>query len=260
MLEIKNLTAGYRGREVLHGLSLTVEAGELTSIIGPNGCGKSTLLKAILGLIPRREGEIRADGEDVSAMGRKQVAQKLACLAQGQSIPDMTVEQMVLHGRFPYLNYPRGYTDGDREITRAVMEKLGITHLAAEPLSALSGGMRQTAYIAMALAQQTPYILLDEPTTYLDAAHQIELMKLMQNIAAEGRGVIAVMHDLPLALSFSDRVAVMEQGRVVAVGTPSEIARCGVIGEVFGVDVCEADGEFFWRLEGSARGRGGSAK
>ncbi len=248
MLEIKNLTAGYRGREVLHSLSLTVEAGMLTSIIGPNGCGKSTLLKAALGLIPRAEGDVWADGVGLSRLHRKEIARRIAYLAQGKEAPAMTVEQMVLHGRFPYLDPLKGYTALDRELACAAMEKVGITNLAAEPLTSLSGGMRQTAFVAMALAQETPYILLDEPTTYLDVSHQVGLMKRLQAISREGRGVAAVMHDLPLALTFSDRVAVMEQGRIIAVGTPQEIARSGVIGKVFGVDVREDGGEFSCRL------------
>ena len=248
MLEIENLTAGYRGREVLHGLSLTLEAGELTCIVGPNGCGKSTLLKAALGLIPRTEGEVRADGEVLFRLRRKEIARRIAYLAQGPEIPAMTVEQMVLHGRFPYLDPLRGYTAHDRELARTAMEKVGIYHLAAEPMASLSGGMRQTAFTAMALVQDTPYILLDEPTAYLDIAHQVGLMKLLKAIALEGRGVAAVLHDLPLALTFADRVAVMEQGSIIAIGTPREIARSGVIGKVFGVDVREDRGEFSCRL------------
>ena len=252
MLEIMNLVAGYRGREVLQGLSLTIETGELIGIIGPNGCGKSTLLKASLGLIPRSAGEVLADGDSLTSLGQRERARRVAYLAQGGDIPDMTVGQMVLHGRFPYLHYPRSYTCRDREIAQAAMERLGIFHLADEPLAALSGGMRQTAYMAMALTQETPYILLDEPTTYLDPHHQIGLMKLLCTVTREGRGIAAVMHDLPLALTFSDRVAVMARGRVAAVGTPSEIVRSGVIQEVFGVEIREADGEFFWSL---GRGR-----
>ena len=250
MLDVRDLTVGYGKRKVLHGLSAVFEAGALTCIIGPNGCGKSTLLKAILGLIPRMMGDVRLDGKSLDGFRRGEIAKCIAYLAQGQEITDMTVGQMVLHGRFPYLDYPRSYTARDRALARAAMERVGISHLAEEPMAALSGGLRQTAYIAMALAQQTPYILLDEPTTYLDAAHQIALMRLMKDIAAEGRGVVAVMHDLPLALSYADHLAVMADGKMMAEGTPLEILQSGVIREIFGVDVIEAEGEFFCCLRG----------
>ena len=250
MLDIRDLTAGYGKRKVLHSLSVGFEAGELTCIIGPNGCGKSTLLKAVLGLIPRTAGDVRLDGESLAGRKRGEIAKRIAYLAQGQSIPDMTVGQMVLHGRFPYLEYPRGYTACDRELARAAMERVGIAHLADEPMATLSGGLRQTAYIAMALAQQTPYILLDEPTTYLDVAHQVHILKLLRELSRDGRGVAAVMHDLPLALSYADRVAVMAGGKMRAVGTPLEILQSGVIREIFGVDVMEAEGEFFCCLRG----------
>ena len=248
MLDVRNLTAGYRKNTVLHDLSVSFAAGKLTSVIGPNGCGKSTLLKAVLGLIPRAEGEIDLDGEVLTSLGRREIAKRLAYLAQGQPIPDMTVEQMVLHGRFPYLEYPHGYTDRDRTHARAAMERVGIPHLADAPLATLSGGMRQTAYVAMALAQDTAYLLLDEPTTYLDIAHQVALMKLLRSITTEGRGVVAVMHDLPLALTYSDCVVLMDAGRVVAVGTPDEVARSGGIEAVLGVSVDRAEGEYFCRL------------
>ena len=239
MLEIRNLTAGYRGRVVLHDLSLDLPPNRLTGIIGPNGCGKSTLLKAALGLIPRVSGDVRANGQPLDRLKRHEIAGQVAYLAQGRDVPDMTVEQMVLQGRFPYLHYPHGYSRRDYEKARAAMERVGITSIAGEPLAALSGGMRQTAYIAMALAQDTPYMLLDEPTTYLDPAHQFSLMGLLREITRDGRGVAAVMHDLPLALTFSDRVAVMAEGRVVACATPREIVASGVIEEVFGICVRE---------------------
>ena len=188
MLDVCGLTAGYGKKEVLHHLSVSLEAGKLTAIIGPNGCGKSTLLKAVLGLIPRAEGEVVLDGVSFSTLRRQEIARRIAYLAQGASIPDMIVEELVLRGRFPYLSYPRGYTQKDRELARLAMERVGIAALAREPMSALSGGLRQTAYIAMALAQGTDSILLDEPTTYLDVAHQLALMKLLRQLSAEGRG------------------------------------------------------------------------
>ncbi len=249
MLEIRNLTAGYRRKNVLRHLSVGFEAGRLTAVVGPNGCGKSTLLKAILGMLPQTEGAVALEGEVLpGARDPLRMARRIAYLPQGQRVPDMTVEQMVTHGRFPYLVYPRGYTDRDRALARAAMERVGIGHLAAAPMATLSGGLRQIAYLAMALAQDTPYLLLDEPSTYLDVAHQVALMRLLRDLSAEGRGVVAVLHDLPLALTYADRVVVMDEGQIVAQGTPRDVVQGGALESVFGVSVAEADGAYFCRL------------
>lgn len=248
MLEICHLSAGYGKREVLRDLSVALEAGKLTAIMGPNGCGKSTLLKAALGLIHHTAGEIRLDGVSASTLKQKALARRIAYLPQGQAVPDMTVEELVLCGRYPYLDYPRGYSSQDRSIARTAMERVGMTSLSAAPLHTLSGGMRQTAYMAMAMAQETDYILLDEPTTYLDISHQLALMKLLRDLTLDGRGIVAVMHDLPLALTYAHRIAVMAEGRVIAEGTPGDVVQSGVIGEVFGVEVSERDGEYACRL------------
>lgn len=235
MIELKNVSAGYGKKNILGGMNLSFEKGSLTSVIGVNGCGKSTLLKAILGILPLSAGEIVIDGIDLRAMRGGEIAKKLAYLSQGKSTPDMTVGQLVLHGRFPYLSYPRRYRQADREMARKAMEEAGVAHLADKPLRELSGGMRQNAYIAMALAQDTDYILLDEPTTYLDIAHQLELMRLLKRLAESGKGIVTVMHDLPLAFDFSDTVAVIRDGTAVAHARPSELCESSVIHEIFGV-------------------------
>lgn len=235
MIELKNISAGYGKNTVLEGASAVFEKGRLTSIIGVNGCGKSTLLKAVLGILPLESGEIKIDGKSLSDMSRTDIARKVAYLAQGKNTPDMTVEQMVLHGRFPHLNYPRRYTKKDRETAFAAMEKTGVAELAEKPLSALSGGMRQNAYIAMALAQDTDYILLDEPTTYLDISHQFELMKTLGELAKSGKGVVTVMHDLPMAFDFSYSIAVANDKKIILQASPDEICKAPEITDVFGV-------------------------
>lgn len=235
MLELKNVSVGYGDIPVLDGVSVAFEKGKLTGIIGVNGSGKSTLLKAMLGILPMSDGEIMMDGRSLRDMGRNEIAKKAAYLAQGKSTPDMTVEQMVLHGRFPHLAYPRRYTKADLQMAKMAMDAVGISYLAEKPLCALSGGMRQNAYIAMALAQDTDWILLDEPTAYLDIAHQIELMRMLKKLAKMGKGVIAVMHDLPLAFDFSDEIAVIHDRKVVACSTPIEICRSSLPMEIFGV-------------------------
>jgi iron complex transport system ATP-binding protein len=170
-------------------------------------------------------------------MSRNEIAKKTAYLSQGKNTPDMTVEQMVLHGRFPYLSYPRRYSTYDREVAGKAMEAVGIAELAHKPLYTLSGGMRQNAYIAMALAQDTDYILLDEPTTYLDISHQIELMKLLRKLADNGKGIIAVMHDLPMAFNYSDEILVIENGKSRVQSNPIDICGSAVIKEVFNVQI-----------------------
>ena len=240
MLELREITAGYGKHIVLEKVSVSLERGKLTSIIGLNGCGKSTLLKTIPGILPPCSGEILLDGQNLEDMPRKERAKRIAYLSQGKNTPDMTVEQMVLHGRFPHLRYPRRYTNKDREIAFAAMEQAGIADHAGEPLYALSGGMRQSAYIAMALAQGTEYILLDEPTTYLDIAHQLELMKLLRRLAAEGKGIVTVLHDLPMAFTFSDRVVVLHEGAVLADGSPACLYTQDILQKVFGVTLQKA--------------------
>ena len=241
MIELHHVTAGYGKQTVLQDMSLTIEKGSLTSIIGVNGCGKSTTLKAILGMIPLRGGKIMLDGENMSQLSRNAIARKIAYLSQGRNTPDMTVEQIVLHGRFPHLSYPRRYTAGDRAIAQAAMEQMGIADLARQPLSTLSGGMRQNAYIAMALAQSTDYILLDEPTTFLDIAHQLTLMKTLRNLADSGKGVIAVMHDLPMAFAFSDRILLVHDGQAACCEKPEDLCRQGMIEDIFGVKIVPAE-------------------
>lgn len=236
MIELKAVSAGYGKHIVLKDVSVAFETGKLTSVIGVNGCGKSTLLKVILGMLPS-SGEITIDGKILGSLTRSEIARKIAYLAQGKNTPDMTVEQLVLHGRFPHLSYPRRYTKQDREIAFAAMAQVGIAELAAKPLHTLSGGMRQNAYIAMALAQGTDYVLLDEPTTYLDISHQLELMKTLRSLADAGKGIIAVMHDLPMALTFSDRVVLLNEGRVVSNDAPERVWEKKTIDRVFGVAV-----------------------
>jgi len=249
MLEVKNISVRYGKRVVLRDTSVSFEKGRITAVIGANGCGKTTLLRTLLGILPSFEGEILIDGEPLSRMKPRDIAQRVAYLAQEKAAPDMTVEQMVLHGRFPYLRYPRGYTSYDRQLAHAAMERMGIEGLAEEPLSSLSGGMRQNAYVAMALAQDTDYVLLDEPTTYLDISHQLSLMRSLRALADEGKGIVAVMHDLPMALAFSDRVAVMEEGRIVAMGRGAEICASGLLPKIFGVDVRLEGSEYRYRFD-----------
>ena len=233
MLELKNVTAGYGRTDILKNVSIRFDEGKLTSIIGPNGSGKSTLLRAVMGIIPCKSGEVLIDGNSTLQYKSNDLARRIAYLSQERSTPSLTVAELVLHGRFPHLSYPRIYTECDRKIARAAMERIGILNLADTPLVNLSGGMRQSAYIAMILAQGADHILLDEPLTFLDVAHQISLMKHLRSLASEGRTVVAVMHDLPLAASFSDTIAVINDGKPLTVAPPSELCKSPIIEDIF---------------------------
>ena len=235
MIELYRISAGYGRKNVLKNVSAAFEKGKLTVIIGVNGCGKSTLLKTMLGIVPTSRGDITIDGTPLREMSHNDIARRIAYLSQGKSTPEMTVEQLVLHGRFPHLSYPRRYAKRDYEIAVEAMEQVGIAQYANKPLHTLSGGMRQNAYIAMTLAQKTDYVFLDEPTTYLDIAHQLELMDMLRKLADGGKGVVTVMHDLPLAFTFSDRILLINEGEVVCDGLPEKVCEENAVKQIFGI-------------------------
>ena len=248
MIEIKGLCAGYGSKEVLKDLSLNIEKGSLTSLIGINGSGKSTLLKAASGIISYTGGTVTVDGKDIRSYRRGSLAKRVSYLSQWNNAPDMTVFELVLQGRFPHLSFPRSYSAEDRSIAESALSEVGISHLKDSRLSSLSGGTRQLAYLAMSLTQNTDYILLDEPTTYLDISNRLSLMKLLRKVRDGGRGVLTVMHELPIALTYSDKIALISEGRVVNFGTPIEIYESGDIEKNFGVSIKYESGEFFHKL------------
>lgn len=236
MLEIRNLTAGYSGNPVLADVSLNIQAGKVTVIAGPNGCGKSTLLKALAGILPAK-GSVLLDGRELNTNDSRKRAQAVAFLPQNRSVPEITVERLVLHGRFPYLNYPRRYRMEDYEIARKAMARMGIEDLAQRSVASLSGGQRQKAYIAMALAQDTQVVLLDEPNTFLDIAHQLQMMQQARALAEEGKTVVLVLHDLAMALEYADELVVLSRGRVLCQGDGETVFASGCLEEAFGVRV-----------------------
>lgn len=245
MIEVFELCAGYPGKTVLQNLSLNFPSAELTVIAGPNGCGKSTLLKSICGILPPTSGEVRLDGVPFPALPHP--ARQIAYLPQHRPTPDITAERLVLHGRFPYLSYPRRYGKRDIELARAALERMGLAEAANVPVASLSGGMRQKVYLAMILAQDTPSVLLDEPTTYLDPAHQLQTMAHARALCAGGKTVVMVLHDLPLALRAADRIVVMERGKAVCAGKPEEVFQSGLLDGVFGVSVRRVETPGGWR-------------
>ena len=237
MIEIRKLSVAYGKKEVLKDLSANFEKGKITSLIGPNGCGKTTLLNAAVGIINKNKDSVFIDGSDFYYMKSKELAKKVAYLSQGKTVYDMTVENLVLHGRFPYTGYSGKYSLGDKEIAVGAMEKMGIAHLAKANVNTLSGGQKQNAFIAMALCQNTEYILMDEPTTYLDIANQTELVRTLKKLKNEGKGIVAVLHDIPLALTVSDSVAVMNKGEIVMQDTSEKIYESGIIKAVFKAEI-----------------------
>lgn len=252
MLEIRSMSACYGKRTVLEGVSLSLERGELLAVVGENGCGKTTLLKAILGTV-RREGEITVDGVMLDTLGIKERAKRISYLSQGRPVPDMTVLELVRHARFCRLDFPHSYSKTDTDKAKEIILRLGLGEYIDAPVALLSGGTRQRVYIAAALAQESDFILMDEPTSYLDAPHRVGLMKLLRSVACEGRGVLAVLHDVDLAMRYADRVAVMKDGRVICVDTPERVLEGGALERAFGMKIRRSDGSgrYYFDEEGT---------
>ena len=246
MLEIKNLTAGYAGKPVLQNLSLTIPAGQVTAVVGPNGCGKSTLLKVLAGILPG-QGSLLLQGQALDRLSSRERAQKIAYLPQNRPVPEITAGRLVLHGRFPYLSYPRRYRQEDYGAAERAMARLDILDLKDRDLTTLSGGQRQKVYIAMVLAQDTPVVLLDEPNTYLDIAHQLQMMAQAKLLAAEGKAVVLVLHDLAMALETADQLAVMENGTLLCQGDAETVFASGALRQAFGVAVNRIQTPDGWR-------------
>lgn len=245
-VELRGVRFAYGEHAVLDGLSLALPAGCLTGIVGPNGCGKSTLLRVIDGVLEPAAGEALVEGDALDSLSARERAERIALLPQIHRTPSMTVEALVSCGRYAHMGLFGGLTDQDRLIVAESMRVAGVEHLAHKAARALSGGERQRAFIAMVLAQRARTVLLDEPTTYLDPRAALDVMGLARGLVHEqGMTGAVVIHDLPLALRFCDRIAVMDSGRIVAVGTPAEILDQGVLEQVFGVMIArmELNGE-----------------
>jgi iron complex transport system ATP-binding protein len=237
-LSVQGLNVRIAHQQILQDLSITFAAGKRTAVIGPNGAGKSTLLRAAAGLNHDYTGSIRLDGKDIRRLGRQQLAQQLAILPQGMAAPpDTTVSQLVDYGRFPYRSWFRaGDAKADREAVEWAMQVTKMTAFGHRQVQSLSGGERQRAFLAMALAQQPDILLLDEPTTYLDIAHQLEVMKIVTDInKTYGMTIIMVLHDINHALQYADEIAVLKDKHIAAQGAPTEILTVSLLAQVFGV-------------------------
>ena len=235
ILSLEHLTGGYRGEAVVKDFTLDLRRGELTAILGPNGCGKSTLLRLCARLMEPISGEIRLEGWPVQTIPRRELARMVSVLPQVRPVSSIPVESLVAHGRFPYLGWPRRMSRSDREKVEEALILAGVAEYRHRSVAELSGGQRQKVYFAMALAQDTPLVLLDEPATYLDLRHQLELMELIRLLQSRGKTVAAVLHDLPQALEWADRVAVLEDGKIADQGPPAEVFDRGTLDRVFGL-------------------------
>ncbi|MBQ7841513.1 MAG: ABC transporter ATP-binding protein [Lachnospiraceae bacterium] len=247
MLKLKGVCAGYDGKSVLHNIDLEIMPGTVTVLAGPNGSGKSTLLKTVIGLVRKTSGEIWVEGKNTESLSAAQLAQKVAYLSQNRNVPDISVMRMVLHGRFPYLSYPRRYRETDVQIAKEALCRVGMDAYAEKNINSLSGGMQQKVYIAMALAQDTPVILLDEPTSFLDIAHQLKLMETIRQLADQGKSVVLVLHDISMALQAADVMMILSEGKLVRSGSPEEIFKSGILEQVFGVKIKRVQTDEGWQ-------------
>ncbi|MFD7983212.1 ABC transporter ATP-binding protein [Kitasatospora indigofera] len=237
-LEARGVTLAYEARTVVEELDLTVPDGRVTVIVGPNACGKSTLLRALGRLLKPAGGAVLLDGAELARIPTRQIARRIGLLPQSPVAPEgISVADLVSRGRQPHQSWWQQWSAEDEEAVTEALLRTSTTELADRSVDELSGGQRQRAWIAMALAQGTDILLLDEPTTFLDIAHQVEVLDLVRRLNVEkGRTVVAVLHDLNQAARYADHLVAMRGGRIVAQGPPAEIVTAGLVREVFGLD------------------------
>lgn len=232
---VDDVHAGYgSAADVLTSVSLTARPGETTTLLGPNGCGKSTLLKTMCRQLRPRQGQVRIGATEVHKLPARHAARTVAVLPQNPVAPEnLTVGELVARGRHPHRSWWRGLSDADSATIDAALSDTATASLVDREVGTLSGGQRQRVWLAMVLAQDTPVVLLDEPTTYLDPAHAVEMLELVRELAHRGRTVVMVLHDLMLASSYSDRILVLDQGSIIADGTPREALTADTLAETY---------------------------
>ncbi|MDI3324537.1 Fe(3+) dicitrate ABC transporter ATP-binding protein FecE [Pontibacterium granulatum] len=235
-LSIEGLRLSYGKQIVIDNLDLEIRAGKITALIGPNGCGKSTLLKTIARVLTPERGTVRLRGEDIHLQNSRTVSQHLALLPQSPITPEgISIRDLVSYGRAPWCGRWGRLSGEDEQIVSDALEHVGLTELADQPASALSGGQRQRAWIAMILAQQTELVLLDEPTTWLDICHQIELLQMMRQLNQAGKTIVVVLHDLNQACRYCDELVVLKHGQLQRQGSPADIFTSELVSSVFDV-------------------------
>jgi iron complex transport system ATP-binding protein len=240
LLQVENLTFAYGAREVLAGINLSANAGEMVGVIGPNGSGKSTLVRSLCGVLRPKSGRVLVEGEDLAGVSRARVAQKVAVVPQDPHLPDaFTAWEVALLGRTPYLGLLQSEGPADFAVVQRALDLCGAADLANRRMGDLSGGERQRVVIARALAQEPQLLLLDEPTSHLDITHQTAILDLISTLSHEqGLAVVAVFHDLNLAAQYCHRLAVIGGGRIIAEGTPAEVITVENVSRAYGADVC----------------------
>jgi iron complex transport system ATP-binding protein len=239
-LDGESLVLGYPGTDgpVIEEESITAKPGAITALVGPNGSGKSTLLKGLANQLTPESGSVVLDGREINALGAKELARKLGLLSQERTAPNsISVEDLVMHGRYPHRGFFESVTDADRAAVDRAIELAGCDHLRDRDVGSLSGGQKQLAWIAMALAQETDVLLLDEPTTFLDLRHQLEVMEILERLRDEREiTVVVVLHDIQQAARLADRMVALKRGRIQARGTPEEVVTEALLAEVFEID------------------------
>ncbi|MCP9268586.1 ABC transporter ATP-binding protein [Xenorhabdus sp. XENO-1] len=236
-LKAHDLSLTYGKRTIIEGVNLAIHDSEFSVIIGSNGCGKSTLLRAISRNMQPQRGEVQLDGINIHRYKPKAVARELSLLTQGATVTEaLTIYDLVARGRYAYQSFLRQWSAEDERVVNEALQAVDLDEMSQKLVSELSGGQRQRAWFAMTLAQQTPIILLDEPTTYLDITHQIELLDLCQRLHRQGKTLVLVLHDINLALRYASRLIMMKNGQIYAEGVPEEIVTEQSIADVFGLD------------------------
>ncbi|MEO1508357.1 MAG: ABC transporter ATP-binding protein [Cyanobacteria bacterium J06633_23] len=237
-LSTRKLTLAYDGKPIIKGLDLAIPAGKITVLVGPNGCGKSTLLKGLGRLLKPQQGVVYLDSTSIFKLPTKKVAQQLGLLPQGPTAPEgLTVRELVAQGRYPYQNWLQQWSEDDEKEVEAALAITELQEFSERPVDSLSGGQRQRAWIAMTLAQNTRILLLDEPTTFLDLAHQIEVLDLLYDLnQKEGRTIVMVLHELNQACRYGDHLIAMKDGDVYAQGKPDSVMTEALVRDVFGLD------------------------
>jgi iron complex transport system ATP-binding protein len=237
-LETKNATLAYGPRVITHDLTLSVPAGRITAILGPNGSGKSTVLRSLARILRPKTGAVLLDGADIHVLPTAEVARRVAMLPQAPHAPEgLTVRSLVAFGRFPWRHWLVGSDPAGEAPVNSALDAVGISELADRAVATLSGGQRQRVWIAMALAQETPWLLLDEPTTFLDLAHQIEVMDLIRRLNQDfGKTIALVLHDLTLAARYADQIILLQDGAIFAEGAPVDVLTEAALSEVFGIE------------------------
>lgn len=235
MLELIKVASGYDGQDMVREVSLSFQPGRIYTVVGRNGCGKSTLLKTCAGLLPPRKGSILLEGQALDSYAPVERARRISYLSQSRNTPGISVERLVEHGRYPRMAPPRRLNAEDRRAIENAMEIMQVTGLCHKNMQELSGGEQQRVYLAMQLAQDSPVMLLDEPTTYMDIDYQLSLLELLHQLRKREKTMVLVLHDLQQAMNVSDEIIVMENGRIVSAASPADTLREGVLERVFRV-------------------------